>query len=162
MITTRLKMAMFLAIAAMGVFLTSCGKTCYCNTQELGLRYVGFPFSQTDTVVVYRYSRNSSFGSAIDTTTLAPQNANFAVTADTLSISGEGLRQKIWSLNDYILYLPAINRRDTIRSIYEVQEQVEGGSDLECNCTNRIISYRHNDSTYKARDPWNPAVYIYR
>lgn len=139
----------------------SCGKTCYCDSQELGLNYVGFSQSETENIMMLRFRKGSNFQGA-DTSYLTAQTAVFTRRIDTLSISMKEERMKLRSLYDYILYLPSVNRRDTIRNIYEPYDQVEGDASLECNCVNRILSYQLNSDTTLTLNPAVPALYIRR
>jgi hypothetical protein len=152
-------LSILLIILAAAAF--SCGKTCYCTSQELGLNYVGFSQAETENIMMLRFRKGSNFQGA-DTSYLTAQTAVFTRRVDTLSISMPEERMKLRSLYDYILYLPSVNRRDTIRNIYESFDQVEGDASLECNCVNRILSYQLNSDTTLAANPAVPALYIRR
>jgi hypothetical protein len=152
-------LSILLIILAAAAF--SCGKTCYCASQELGLNYVGFSQSETENIMMLRYRKGSNFQGA-DTSYLTAQTAVFTRRIDTLSVSMQEERMKLRSLYDYILYLPSVNRRDTIRNIHEPYDQVEGDASLECNCVNRILSYELNGDTTLTSNPNAPALYINR
>ena len=139
----------------------SCGKTCYCDSQELGLNYVGFSQSETENIMMLRFRKGSNFQGA-DTSYLSAQTAVFTRRIDTLSITMQQEKMRLRSFYDYILYLPSVNRRDTIRNIFEPNDQVEGDASLECNCVNRIISYELNGDTTLTINPAAPALYIRR
>lgn len=139
----------------------SCGKTCYCTSQELGLNYVGFSQSETENIVMFRFRKGSNFQGG-DTSYLSARTALFVRRQDTLSITLPEEKMKLRSFYDYILFLPSVNRRDTILNIYETYDQEEGNNSLECNCVNRILSYQLNRDTTETLNPAVPAMYIRR
>lgn len=110
---------------------------------------------------MYRFRKGSNFQGA-DTSYLTAQTAVFIRRQDTLSVSMQEERMKLRSLYDYILYLPSVNRRDTILNIYEPYDQEEGDASLECNCVNRILSYQLNSDTALTSNPAVPALFINR
>ena len=147
-------------VSALG--LGSCSKTCFCNTATLSLNYVSFDPAETDTIVLRRYTKNSQFASLLDTATLNARNAVFSFRKDTMSVHSDTVGLQLYSYYDYILYLPALNRRDSLSGIYESHETQEGGRDLECTCVNRILSFYLNRDTLKVSNPALPQLYIHR
>lgn len=156
-------MKSFLAILLITFIIaaSSCGKTCYCTSQELGLNYTGFSQSETENILMYRFRKGSNFQGG-DTSFLNARTAQFVRRQDTLTITMQEEKTRLRSFYDYILYLPSVNRRDTIVNIHELFDQEEGSSSLECNCVNRIRSYQLNGDTLLTSDPAVPALYINR
>ena len=106
--------------------------------------------------------RNSNFTRLLDTATITAQNADFLFNQDTVSIRSNAEALTLRSFYDFVLYLPALNRSDSLHGIFEARDRQEGGSGLECNCINRILSYQLNSDTLQIADPASPHVYIYR
>ena len=142
--------------------LPSCSKTCYCTDATIYLNYVAFDQTETDTIILRRYVKNSNYGRLVDTAVLTGQNAGFTFHQDTLSIRSDAEALTLRSFYDFVLYLPALNRSDSLQHIEEARDKVEGSHGLECNCINRVLSYRLNNDTLQVMDPVSPAVYIYR
>ena len=157
-----MKAAQLIATVIVIVFLGSCSKTCYCDTAIVNYSFVAFDSSETDTVILFRYPKGSNFNGLLDSTVLTAQNADFHFNVDTLSISSDTAKAKMVSYFNYIVYLPSIDRRDSIRNIFEVRETKEGGHDLACNCVNQVLSYQLNSDTLQVINPASPQVYIYK
>jgi hypothetical protein len=111
------------------------------------LHYIGFPAGSTDSMRIIRFAKGSGFRSPLDTLRVTPSNTDLTLKGDTLWVQPLEENRRIISIYDYIVELPFLRRKDSIRNIYELYDQVKGKSDLECNCTNRILSYDLNDST---------------
>jgi len=141
--------------------ISSCSKTCYCTSATLYPAYVSFDSTETDTIILRRYDRNSRFTRLLDTATITAQNAEFQFSQDTVTIRSAAEARTLRSFYDFVLYLPALNRSDSLHGIFEARDTQEGSSDLECNCINRILSYRLNSDTLQVADPVSPRVYIY-
>lgn len=124
--------------------------------------FVSFDSSETDTIILRRYAKNTNFNSFLDSTVLTPQNADFHFNVDTLSITSDTTKAKLVSYFDYILYLPSLNRSDSIQNIYETRDTKEGGHDLKCNCVNQVLFYQLNRDTLPISDPSAPHIYIYK
>ena len=142
--------------------ISSCSKTCYCTDATISLGYVAFDTGETDTIILRRYDRNSAFGRLLDTAIITDQSALFSSNGDTLSIHGNTEATTLRSFYNYIFYLPSLNRSDSVRGIFEARDREEGSSDLECNCTNRVLSYQLNGDTLQIMDPVSPRVYIHK
>jgi hypothetical protein len=149
-------------LLTLAVFLYACSKTCYCSVATLYPSYVAFSPSETDTVVLRRYAKGTGFSTLLDTAILTAKNTVFRVNNDTLSIGADTGTVRLVSYFDYILYLPSLQRTDSISGIYETRDTEKGSHSLSCNCTNRILSFYRNRDTLKAPDPASPHVYIYR
>lgn len=140
----------------------SCSKTCFCTMATLYPAYVAFNPGETDTIILRRYDRNSNFDRLLDTAIITDQNAVFSFNQDTLSIRSDAEALTLRSFFDYVLYLPTLQRSDSISHIYEPRDTQKGSSNLECNCINRILSYQLNRDTVQVVDPASPHVYIKR
>ena len=140
----------------------SCSKTCFCTMATLYPAYVSFNPSETDTIILRRYDKNSNFDRLLDTAIITDQNSVFNFNKDTLSIRSDTEALTLRSFYNYVLYLPALKRSDSIHHIYEARDTQKGGSNLECNCINRILSYQLNSDTVQVVDPASPHVYINR
>ena len=156
-----MKAALLIATIIFILFLGSCSKTCYCDVAILNPSFVSFDSSETDTIILRRYARNTNFNSFLDSTVLTAQNADFHFNIDTLSISSDTAKAKMVSYFDYILYLPSLNRSDSIQNIYETRDTKEGSHNLECNCVNKVLFYQLNRDTLQTVDPVAPHIYIY-
>ncbi|GEM_PF-2173093 len=154
----RARFSVLLAIVIM--LLASCSRTCYCTAATLYMDYVSFANTTTDTIVVRRYTKNSNFASLLDTALLTSHNAVYTTRQDTLSIRPNAEAVTLRSFYDYILYLPAIKRSDSLFGIFETRDTKEGSHDLECTCINRILSFYLNKDTVQVIDPASPHVYI--
>ena len=157
-----MKTALLIATITFVLILGSCSKTCYCDTAILQPSFVSFDSLETDTVILRRYAKNSGVTSFLDSAILTAQNAGFHFNIDTLSITSDTAKAKMVSYFDYILYLPSLNRSDSIQNIFEVRDKKEGGHNLECNCVNQILSYQLNSDTLNIIDPASPHIYIYK
>ena len=157
----NVKVVLILACTVLVVF-GSCSKTCYCNQATLHLDYVAFDSAETDSLIVYTYPKGSGFANALDTLLLTEQNADFQFIQDTLSIGFRGDSAALKSVYDYVFFLPSINRGDSLFGVFETRDTEEGGHDLECNCTNRVLSYRLNRDTLTFTQPADPHIYIYK
>lgn len=124
--------------------------------------YVAFDRSKTDTIILRRYDRNSNFDRLLDTAIITDQNAVFDFSHDTLSIRSDAEALTLRSFYNYVLYLPELNRSDSISHVFEARDTQKGSSNLECNCINRILSYQLNRDTVQVVDPASPHVYINR
>jgi hypothetical protein len=138
----------------------SCSKTCFCTMATLYPAYVAFNPGETDTIILRRYDRNSNFDRLLDTAIITDQDAVFNFSQDTLSIRSDAEALTLRSFYNYVLYLPALNRSDSLHHIFEARDTQEGSSNLECNCINRILSYQLNSDTVQVVDPDSPHVYI--
>ena len=142
--------------------LAACSKTCYCKSAALSLDFVAFDSTETDTVVLRRYDRNSFFTRLLDTSVITTQNANFNYHQDTLSLQTSDEASTLRSFYDYIVFLPSLNRSDSLFGINEWYDTEKGSSDLQCNCTNRIVAFYLNRDSIPAADPSSPHAYIRR
>jgi hypothetical protein len=154
----------FLLIIPVMILLTlaACSKTCYCKPALLNLNYVSFTPAETDTVILRRYDRNSNFNQLLDTFVLTTQTADFNYNKDTLSIHAKDEASRLRSFYNYVLYLPSLNRSDSLSGINELYDREKGNSNLECTCTNRILSFYQNRDTITTLDPVSPYAYINR
>ena len=154
----------FIAIPGLVFFLSlfSCSKTCYCTSSKLGLNYVSFTADETDSIFVTRFVPGSFFTRPRDSTWLTSQNAVFSTNQDTISIQSNLEELTIRSYYDYVLYLPALHRRDSIYGVFETRDVETGKPDIDCNCINRILSYQVNRDTLAVGDPAAPRLFIYR
>ncbi|MGZ3837192.1 MAG: hypothetical protein ACXVMS_15175 [Flavisolibacter sp.] len=144
------------------IFLGSCSKTCYCSIATLFPAFVAFDSTETDTLMVVRYPKNAHFSGVLDTTILTAKNADYRYHNDTLFIRPRSEAGTLRSFYDYVLYLPSLNRRDSLEAIDERQETQEGGHSLVCHCINGVYSFHLNRDTIKIPDPALPVVSLHR
>jgi hypothetical protein len=157
-----MKTALMAIPLALVFALGSCNKTCYCTDATVYLGYVAFDTAETDTVILRRYDRNSNFSRLLDTIVITRQNALYTTNLDTLSIRSGTEIATLRSFYNYIFYLPSLNRSDSVFGIYEARDTEEGSPNMECNCINRVLTYRLNRDTLPIANPDSPFVYIRR
>jgi hypothetical protein len=140
--------------------ISSCSKTCYCTDAMLSLGYVAFDNAETDTIILRRYDRNSNFSRLLDTAILTNQNTVFSSNGDTVFIRSNIEATTLRSFYNYVFYLPALNRSDSVNGIFEARDKEEGSHDMQCNCINKVLSYQLNGDTLQIVDPASPFIYI--
>jgi hypothetical protein len=150
----------FLISAAL-ILLYSCEKTCYCESNTMTLKFISYTDDEVDTIEMRRYIKGTAFSSPIDTILITDSANTFSRSADTVTIVAGAERYRFRSTFDYTLFLPSLGRTIRIDSIFEIQDAIEGGKDLQCNCLNRIPYYDLNDSTMRT-DSISPSILIKR
>ena len=142
--------------------LSACKKTCFCTTPALNLDYVAFSPSETDSIILRRYNKNTRFSQLVDTAVLTPQTVQFSYRQDTLSIHTDQEAFTLRSFYDFVFYLPALKRSDSLYNIVEPNDRQEASRNQTCNCINRILSYQLNSDSLSTLvvDPTAPHVYI--
>lgn len=117
-----------------------------CSDAEANISLVSYESAETDTIIVRKFAKNSSFTSLLDTFLLNRSTSSYRDMNDTLEIfSSFGTDHGIVSRYDYEIYLPAINILYQVSEIVEDYQSMNQG--LSCNkpgCLNRFISYKVN------------------
>ena len=128
---------------------TSCKRTVPCLNQFVTPAFVGFNFSDLDTLVIREYKKDDHFLTLIDTALFISDNrvlsegsSNDTTIILLNSISGE--EKYIFPDHDWQIYIPSQNRVVSI-SNFDCPQNEETYtftiSDLQPECTNPINSF---------------------
>lgn len=138
-------------IAAFAAILPSCcKKRTFCNNEQLKVAFTGYDRSSVRTVILKRYMTGDKvMNKALDSAQLVNNTALTTVFGkpDTSWLSSytltSGSLQGITYGNDWIIYLPAINRTIRFTDIVEGDKRFEKVpcKDNDTKCTNSIKSY---------------------
>lgn len=124
------------------VIILSCQYDCIKATSSL--KFIKFTNTETETIIVRRFQKQSGFAKLVDTTLLNRFNSNYQVDNDTLEIiHSYGIDEGLTSTFDYEIVMPKINRLYRITTIEEDPQSMNTG--LSCNklaCVNMIQSYQ--------------------
>lgn len=133
------------------LFISSAIISCkeYPCSQAIGnISITGFSMSETDTVIVRKYSKSTNFITPLDTFVLDSLNSSFLRKANVLEIYGSisyGNDYGLLSKYDYEIYLPKANRLFQISEITEEQQTRKAGFSMEkTGCINPIKSFKVN------------------
>ncbi len=130
------------------ISLLSCGKDVPCDDETSTLSFISFPDTETDTIILRRFTKATNFNTPIDTFLLNKFNSSYSKYNDTLEIGNSfggdnGLKSKY----DYEIYIPQTNRLFRVNDIVEDFLHTRGGGLFSWDkrgCVNTIKSYRLN------------------
>ena len=127
------------------MMLFSCGEY-PCTRAGSQFALIGFPASETDTVVVRKYVKASAFSSLVDTFLLNSQNSSYYLSNDTLEISSSyGTGHGLTSDFDYEITLPKAGKTYQLTKITEEIRSIRTGLSMKkVGCINLIKSYELN------------------
>lgn len=139
-----------LMAASAAMFSSCCKKRTFCNNEQLKVAFTGFDRSSIRTVILKRYMMGDKvMNKALDSSQLvnnSPLNT-LPGRPDTSWLSSytltSGSVQGITFGNDWVIYLPAVNRTIRFTDIYEGDNRFVKVpcKDDETRCTNNIKSY---------------------
>lgn len=142
---------LYIIIACSSISLSSCcKKRTFCSNENLKIAFVGFDRSNIRTVILKRYMVGDKVkNKAIDSAQLVNNSAVVIVAGkpDTVLLSNysitSGSLHGVSYGNDWVLYLPAINRTLNITDIYDGDNRFVKVpcKDNETKCSNSIKSY---------------------
>ena len=122
----------------------SCSYECSNASANFGL--VSFQPSETNIIIVRKFTKMSNYTSLLDTFSLNQSNSSYRNTNDTLEVHYSfGTDNGLLSKYDYEIYLPSINKLYQISEISEEFRSINQG--LSCNklgCLNSFKSYKMN------------------
>jgi hypothetical protein len=144
-------MKRFVLLAFIGIaILTSCNRTVTCSNQYITPAFIGFTFSDLDSIIVRQYKKDGNFLQLIDTalitfdTTFLKSTSTNDTTFVLLNhISGQ--EKYIFPDHDWQIYIPAKNMTFSISNIISPQTEY---SCFKCNCWNPINSFVQNTQTF--------------
>jgi hypothetical protein len=76
-------MRVVLIIFILGILISSCGKKCICEPEQVIPAFVSYNQSEVDTILVKRFQKNTNFTEAYDEFLLHSGNAVISVVGDT-------------------------------------------------------------------------------
>ena len=136
------KLSIFLLI----IFVTSNACNHECKRAASNIALVSYLPAETDTIIVRKFEKNSSFTTMIDTFYIDRLTSTYQNKNDTLEVFYSfGTDDGLLSKYDYEIYLPGINRLYQLTDITEAFESMNQG--LSCRkveCLNSIRSYKVN------------------
>ncbi len=128
---------------AAGSLFYSCQYPCGRASSSIGL--ISFTDTESDIIILRRFSKSTNFTDLQDTFTISRNNSNFQREHDTLLIlhGMEDGNNDITSSYDYEIFLPKISR---LYRLSDIVEDIKYGSKLgpKIYCINPIISYKLN------------------
>lgn len=121
----------------------SCSGDCPCLKGNLYFGLVNFSESETDTIIIRRYGKNSNFSIPIDT--IPFYNLSFTRFTDTLYFSYFPETAQLKSSHDYELFFPGAPKLIRISEVNEIVSDQKCNGPLareKVNCVNDITSYK--------------------
>ncbi len=140
------------------ITVTACTKKCPCYPARIYLNYIGFLNSETDTVIIRRFQKGSSFLLIKDTGILSINNSGYYPHNDTMHIRTDVESLILRSGFDYELFLPATNKLSRISDINEELKEDYCISRNLNGCINPISSFKL-DGQPALMNPAYPNVY---
>jgi len=133
------------------ILLISCARTVPCRDRYITPAFVGFKFSDLDTLIIREYKKNDNFLSLLDTALIITDNRvlSLGTSNDTTiillnHISGE--EKYIFPDHDWQIYIPGKNITVSISNIDSPQKDQKCtlGGDMCPTCSNPINSFLQN------------------
>jgi hypothetical protein len=132
-----------LSIILITFIFTSCGK-CRCIDDKLNPNFILFDTTEVDTIIIKKFSKNSSFTSLLDTGLFDEKNSfRIKKSNDTITFPARVGNFSITSDYDWIFFLPAINKTIKISDI--ISEQTSMPCPGKVQCINPINSLKIDD-----------------
>ena len=135
-----------------------CNTTSDCLNNYLTPVFIGFNFSELDTLIVRKYIKNDNFLHLLDTAIIVTDTASFTyiTSNDTTKLDfNTSIRQAKYMLpdHDWQIYIPKLNRLLSISNIASPKshEKCYAGGDLCPTCFNQIDSFQQNGQPIKAQ-----------
>lgn len=139
-----MKAVLFLwVISAFTLF--SCGEY-PCTRASSRFVLIGFPENETDTVIVRKYVKGTSFTTLLDTFLLDSHNNSFYQLNDSLEITAAyGTDNGLTSEYDYQIALPNAGKTYQLTKITEEIRTIRTGLSMDkVGCINPVKSYELN------------------
>ncbi len=134
--------SLLIVLLCFTILLNSCSYSCTDATSTISL--IGFLNSETDTVIVRKFSKSTNFTTILDTFLLNNINSNFQIQNDTLKIIASYQTDNgLLSRYNYEVYLPKIKKLYQISEIKEEYRSINTGFN-KVGCINSIDSYKIN------------------
>jgi hypothetical protein len=143
------KIGLIILISA--IVFTSCSRTVPCSNQYVTPAFVGFKFSELDTLIIRKYKKDDNYLTLLDTvlittdsTILSKGSSNDTTIVLLNHISGE--EKYIFPDNDWEIYIPARNMLVSMSNFVSPQtdHKCTLGGDLCPGCLNPINSFLQN------------------
>ena len=147
--TGRLFNALLIAVSILALP-SCCKKRTFCSNEQLKIAFTGYDRSSIRTVMLKRYMMGDKvMNKALDSAQLVNNTplSTIAGKPDTSWLSNytitSGTLQGVTYGNDWVLYLPAINRTIRFTDIYEGDNRYTKVpcKDNDTKCVNNIKSY---------------------
>jgi len=127
-------------------FLNAC-KSIHCSNQDIVPVFIGFSASDIDTFIIRTYQKADNFQHLLDTALITNDkrmgwyiSSNDTTTVVLDFIGGERKKYLIPGY-DWQIYIPSLQRTDSIWDIISPQEETDC---FKCSCWNPINSFRQN------------------
>ncbi len=127
------------------ILFSKCNVPCYTATANIG--FISFQDSETNTIILRRYSKATNFATLVDTFLINKSNSSYDKLNDTLQVfNNYGGDQGLKSKYDYEVYLPQSNRLFQISEIAEwfMMQKASIAMDQLYHCIDPIVSYKLN------------------
>lgn len=141
------------------IFVAACGGY-DCSKAEMSLGFIGFSKTESDSIVLRKYSRGDNFRTYLDSATITPTNTQYQFTGDTLIFVVYTGNINLVSDQDYEIYFPKIAKSYRVTKITEEQTSKNWG--LSCNkdgCINPLINYELDEKFVDARN-YNNRIFV--
>jgi hypothetical protein len=143
-------MKWMLALSAVSLLVSSCGKKCPCEPTPILPAYVAYAPSEIDTIVVRRFVKGSNFSQRIDSVMLTPANAGYVTKGDTTQIYMATGPIRITDNNDWQIFNPYDNKLITISEISIEERETHCGGIFSMDrqpCFSLVSSFKKNGVT---------------
>jgi hypothetical protein len=121
-------MRVVLFMFILGILISSCGKKCICEPEQVIPAFVSYNQSEVDTILVKRFQKNTNFTEAYDEFLLHSGNAVISVVGDTTFFIPQKIDFRLqhhrW---DFLLVNPFDGRRVAISDIEIEQKETRCG-----------------------------------
>lgn len=145
------------------VVLLSCTRLYHCSEATPVLNFVSFPDTQTDSIILRKYTKGTNFSSLIDSTILSKSNSIYESSNDTLHILTTIHGDYALDIQfDYEVYMPLANELFRINDFVEEQTEINEGISLDkVGCVNPVKSYTLNGQIISGA-PTYPFIYLHK
>ena len=118
-------------------FITSCYKKCPCSAASMPIQLVSFSHSESDTIIIRRFTKGANFQMIKDTLLIDSTNCNYInMGGDTLQLVTSSLIGHIADDFDYEVYIPSLNMEWKISGLTEHLQEGPCG-----RCLNYFTSF---------------------
>ncbi len=119
-----------------------------CIETNAVLYFVGFSDTETDSVILKKYEKNTNFNTAIDSVIMTKMNSSYEKTGDTLQILTlyGGGDYPLDIHYDYEVSVPLAGKLFQLSDFVETQTEMKVGISMDKQvCTNPITAYTLNE-----------------